>query len=579
MSVPAVRSRSILSPVRISQIVEDIVQAYRSDSRPWVVGFSGGKDSTALLQLTYRALKEIPEAHLSKHVYVVCTDTRIEPPNIIQHIDEMLDRVAKAAVRDTLPLTVHKLTPKLQDRYFVKLIGRGYPAPNRFFRWCTDRLKIRPCNSFIKERIAESGEVIVVLGVRHAEGATRSGSITRHGINGSRFSHHAALPNAWIYAPIKHLETDALWLYLTLSEPPWGGDNEKLAQLYKRANGECPLVIDKSTPTCGGSRFGCWTCTVVKSDKSMQGFVERGDDWMKPLLEFRDWLKVMRNEARHRKKTRRNGFNFYRDPQMGYLFLKDYLSGRGEQPPRYVEAWDGTMNDPSWPNIFRTQCAHVWAHALNQQHFEVSDNDRCELYSRGRQYQGINAAVQYAQAHVAGGEESSEEEAGQSKRKDIAHRYSYILAPLRRYHTGEDYNFIDRIIEAFNAGRTVILDLGSVDIQTALFLSGLVASRLWADRNRRFTSVEATLPEGLVVIEEAHNLLNNEQVKHNTIFVRVAKEGRKFNLGLIYVTQRPSSVSMEILSQTENFFVMHVSSLDDITQTYVPFNARVNRMR
>jgi len=265
-----------------------------------VLGFSGGKDSTTLLQVTYRALKRIPPSELTKHVYVVCTDTRIEPPNIIRHIDEMLDRVAKAAVRDKLPLTVHKLTPKLKDRYFAKLIGRGYPAPNRFFRWCTDRLKIRPCNDFIKERLAEGGEVVVVLGVRHAEGATRSGSINRHKISGSRFSHHATLPKAWIYSPIRHLETDALWLYLVLSEPPWGGDNEKLAHLYKQANGECPLVIDKSTPTCGGSRFGCWTCTVVKSDKSMKGFVENGDEWMNPLLEFRNWLAEIRNSPRHR---------------------------------------------------------------------------------------------------------------------------------------------------------------------------------------------------------------------------------------------------------------------------------------
>jgi hypothetical protein len=254
----------------------------------------------------------------------------------------------------------------------------------------------------------------------------------------------------------------------------------------------------------------------------------------------------------------------YRDPQMGYVFLKNYLTGRGEQPPRYVEAWDGTMNDPIWPNVFRIECAHVWAHALNQQHFDIGEDDECELYSRGAQYQGINAAIAYAQEHTGRREETSETEAGQSKRRDIAARYSYILAPLRRYHTGENYNFIDRIIEGFNAGRTVILDLGSVDIQTALSLSELVASRLWADRNRRFTSVDVVLPHGLVVVEEAHNLLSNEQVKHNAIFVRVAKEGRKFNLGLIYVTQRPSSISMEILSQTENFFVMHVSSLDDI---------------
>lgn len=302
MTSPAIRSA-----VPLSEIVEDIAKAYKSDDRPWVLGFSGGKDSTMLLQLTYRALKKLPRTALIKHVYVICTDTRIEPPNILKHVDEMLKRVADAAQRDSLPLTVHKLVAPLRNRYFVKLIGRGYPAPNRYFRWCTDRLKIRPCNEFIKARIAESGEVVVVLGVRHAEGSTRSGSINRHRIDGSAFSRHSSLPNAWIYSPIKDVKTDALWLYLTLSEPPWGGDNEKLAKLYKQANGECPLIIDKSTPTCGGSRFGCWTCTVVQSDKSMKGFVENGDEWMNPLLDFRNWLADVRNDERYRRRTRRNG--------------------------------------------------------------------------------------------------------------------------------------------------------------------------------------------------------------------------------------------------------------------------------
>src|SRR5437867_3246131 len=121
MIADVVKSPPVPSPIRIPAIVEDIVEAYRSDSRPWVLGFSGGKDSTALLQLTYRALKEIPEPRLSKHVYVVCTDTGIEPPNLVRHVDGMLERVAQAAARDKLPLTVHKLTPKLKDRYFAKL--------------------------------------------------------------------------------------------------------------------------------------------------------------------------------------------------------------------------------------------------------------------------------------------------------------------------------------------------------------------------------------------------------------------------------------------------------------------------
>ncbi len=152
----------------------------------------------------------------------------------------------------------------------------------------------------------------------------------------------------------------------------------------------------------------------------------------------------------------------------------------------------------------------------------------------------------------------------QVSRAELAERRSYIVSPLRRYHTESDVNFIDRVIAAFNLGRTVILDLGSLDPQTVVFLSDFLARRLWDDRNERFVSEGDRLPQGVILVEEAHNLLNRKQAEKDTIFVRIAKEGRKFGLGLLYVTQQPSSISPEILSQTENFFVMHVSSLDDV---------------
>jgi DNA sulfur modification protein DndC len=79
--------------------------------------------------------------------------------------------------------------------------------------------------------------------------------------------------------------------------------------MYRNANaGDCPLVIDDTTPSCGNSRFGCWTCTVVNKDKSMEGLIENGEDWMLPLSEIRNFLVETRdNPEKYRNKERRNG--------------------------------------------------------------------------------------------------------------------------------------------------------------------------------------------------------------------------------------------------------------------------------
>ncbi len=114
------------------------------------------------------------------------------------------------------------------------------------------------------------------------------------------------LPNAFVYAPISDLETSELWQYLMQVSPPWGGTHKELVTLYKNANsGDCPLVIDESTPSCGNSRFGCWVCTVVKRDKSMEGLIGNGEEWMLPLVEFRDYLFESRDIRENREKRRR----------------------------------------------------------------------------------------------------------------------------------------------------------------------------------------------------------------------------------------------------------------------------------
>lgn len=289
------------------EIIDQFI--YDESDRPWIIGFSGGKDSTMLLQVVWRALKKMDPFFLKQRmIYVVCNDTLVENPRIVKFIRKTLDRIQVAAREQGLPISVHETMPRLEDSFWVRLIGLGYPAPNRFVRWCTERLKINPTTRFILEKINDKGEAIILLGTRSAESANRARSIQKHAIKGKRLRKHQ-LPNAWVFAPIKDVETNELWQYLNQVPPPWGGTHKELVTLYRNANaGDCPLVIDETTPSCGNSRFGCWTCTVVNKDKSMEGLIENGEEWMQPLSEIRDFLVETRdNQEKYRDPKRRNG--------------------------------------------------------------------------------------------------------------------------------------------------------------------------------------------------------------------------------------------------------------------------------
>jgi DNA sulfur modification protein DndC len=296
---------------RLHSKYEEIHKVYLADRRPWVIGYSGGKDSTTALQLIWSALSALPSAELTKPVYVIASDTLVETPKIVDYIDRSLDRMNQAAGSAGLPLTAHKVKPNVDSTFWVNLIGRGYPAPSKQFRWCTDRLKIEPANRFILEKVAEHGEVVVVLGVRKAESATRAQVMTLHRLKNSLLSRHSRLPNAYVYTPVEDWTVDDVWTYLLQVPSPWGNNNRDLVTLYRNAQaGECPLVVDQTTPSCGNSRFGCWVCTVVTKDKSMEALIENGEEWLEPMLEYRDWLSSTQDPAvkgQVREFKRRNG--------------------------------------------------------------------------------------------------------------------------------------------------------------------------------------------------------------------------------------------------------------------------------
>lgn len=270
---------------------EEIRRVYLSDGRPWVIGYSGGKDSTTALQMIWYALSGVPRERLTKPVYIISSDTLVETPKIVDYIDQSLKKMNDSALQHGLPFTAHKVKPLLQKTFWVNLIGRGYPAPSNRFRWCTERLKIDPANRFILDKVAEHGEVVVVLGVRTSESATRAQVMSLHRIKGSTLSRHTTLPNAYVYTPIEDFGVKDVWIYLLQVPSPWGNNNRDLVTMYRNAQaGECPLVIDKTTPSCGNSRFGCWVCTVVTRDTSMEAMIENGEEWLEPLLEYRNLL-------------------------------------------------------------------------------------------------------------------------------------------------------------------------------------------------------------------------------------------------------------------------------------------------
>ena len=278
----------------IDGMMTTIQNLYLSDSIPWMIGYSGGKDSTAAVQLVWMAIEALPQEQRKKTVHIMNTDTLVESPVVARWVERSLDAMQEAAEERGLPFVSVRLTPDWNDTFWVNLIGRGYPFPRMKYRWCTDRLKVRPVNNFIRNKIAEHGEVILVLGTRKQESARRSRTMTNLEKKRVRelLSPNPTLANELVFSPLEAWSDDDVWVFLMQYKNPWGYSNMDLMTMYRgaTADNECPLMVDRSLPSCGKSRFGCWVCTMVESDKSMEAMIANDEEkeWMLPLLEFRN---------------------------------------------------------------------------------------------------------------------------------------------------------------------------------------------------------------------------------------------------------------------------------------------------
>ena len=247
----------------------------------------------------------------TKKIFIIGCDTLVESPKIVERLKKTLSEMQIQAQNQNLPIQTEVVKPDLVDTFWVLLLGRGYPAPSSGFRWCTDRLKIKNADRFIIEKVSQFGEAIVLLGTRKDESNTRQQLMNLYEIKGSILNRHSKFAQTYMYCPLKDFITEDVWNYLLQNKNPWGGSNRDLLAMYQEANAaECPLVVDTSTPSCGNSRFGCWTCTVVTRDKSMDSLLEGGEDWLEPLAEIREELKRTQDHDTKllvREHKRRNG--------------------------------------------------------------------------------------------------------------------------------------------------------------------------------------------------------------------------------------------------------------------------------
>lgn len=300
-----------LSKADVRDVIDVIKGLYLSDMIPWICGYSGGKDSTAVVQLVWEALSELPVEQRKKTVHVISTDTLVESPVVALWATRSLEKMQAQAKAEKLPIIPHRLTPTTSNTFWVNLIGRGYPYPRRDFRWCTDRMKIDPSNRFIKSILDAESEAILVLGTRKAESATRKAVM--EGYEKKRYREHlspnGSFPNSYVFTPIENWSNDNVWQFLLQYPNPWGHSNKDLMSMYSgaSADGECPLVIDTSTPSCGNSRFGCWVCTMVTEDKSMAAMIQNDEEksWMLPMLDFRNEIAGDWETDRKRRDFRR----------------------------------------------------------------------------------------------------------------------------------------------------------------------------------------------------------------------------------------------------------------------------------
>ena len=248
---------------KLSHIRAELRAEYKQKHRaPWIIAYSGGKDSTLLLQMVIEMLLSLPPEERRRTVHVVGNDTLVESPLVISHLRESIEKIRKAMGMLSLPVQTTITVPDIDQTFWVNVIGRGYPPPSRIFRWCTDRMKIQPTSSYILRCINERGKAVLLIGARKSESANRRRTMEKRYKKGKRLSKRPTHDKCMVFSPLADLDTDEVRTILLQSRPPWGGSHHKVITLFEE---------------------------------------------FEPLAEFREWLLEICDDPNHRMTTQRNG--------------------------------------------------------------------------------------------------------------------------------------------------------------------------------------------------------------------------------------------------------------------------------
>lgn len=272
--------------------LNDSISALRSKANEgydrWIVTFSGGKDSTTTLVIALETALLYPG--LAERIDIVYSDTMIEIPTIEQFALDFLEHLRNFDPLARLPIHCHVVYPAVGERFWVCLLGRGYPPPHRRFRWCTRRLKIKPVEDALKSFVSQ-GKTLILTGVRFGESRDRDIRLRRsHSQRGECgqgvwFEYSSRLQAAYM-APIVEWRECDVWDFLQFHAPMLG---------YPTAHLEQHVYNGRET------RFGCWMCTVVRRDRAMEKITSLPRwSYLRPLLGFRQRVEELTSRLESR---------------------------------------------------------------------------------------------------------------------------------------------------------------------------------------------------------------------------------------------------------------------------------------
>lgn len=245
---------------------------YRNEERPFQVGYSGGKDSTLVLQLVC----EVADKNEWKNpVFVGYNKTGLEPIGKFERINKQLERMRKVGINAGCS------EPALKNRFWCMICGRGYSTPAFSLRYCTTCLKLQPNERYFTKVAKESPSrgCLVIDGTRKEESKQRTKRLTEQGAPFGLVRLRKQL-NIESLSPIADVKTAEVWEYLeSVGTFFWGGTIAELKGEYQNDY----------------ARDGCWVCPFLTKEKELRFRCNESQ------IKIRNFLYAINNDVAKRR--------------------------------------------------------------------------------------------------------------------------------------------------------------------------------------------------------------------------------------------------------------------------------------